>query len=114
MERNNKNNQRADSIIAKHDKMMTLRQQNNNTELLKHSQNLDKESHSNERKTELAKIKVLKLNTDDSQLENSFDSRYKMAGPLKVEYDKLRYKIFKKVTSPEEAALPLTKRFNPN
>ena len=57
---------------------------------------------------------------DDSILENSFDSRYNVAaasgGPLKIEYDKIRYKIAKKEASPEGGGglAPLTKRFNPN
>jgi len=49
-------------------------------------------------------------------LENSFDSRYKIGGPFKAEYDKIRYKIVKKETLPETNGIgsPLTKRFNPS
>ena len=84
---------------------------------MKQSYNFEETPHESllrERKIALSKLQALRLKGDDSQLENSFDSRYKVAGgPLKIEYDKIRYKIAKKESSPEGVA-PLTKRFNPN
>jgi hypothetical protein len=84
--------------------------------LLKQSHNFEEnhESIVKDRKSALSKLQALRLKGDDSQLENSFDSRYKVSGgPLKNEYDKIRYKLAKKEQSPEGVA-PLTKRFNPN
>jgi len=68
--------------------------------LLKKSHNFEETTHESlmkERKSALSKLQALRLKGDDSQLENSFDSRYKVTGgPLKNEYDKIRYKLAKK------------------
>jgi hypothetical protein len=68
--------------------------------LLKQSHKFEESPHESllkERKNALSKLQALRLKGDDSQLENSFDSQYKVSGgPLKIEYDKIRYKLAKK------------------
>jgi hypothetical protein len=68
--------------------------------LLKQSHNFEETPHESlmkDRKSALSKLQALRLKGDDSQLENSFELHYKVSGgPLKNEYDKIRYKLAKK------------------